>query len=170
MCQSIRTAFAPRHAVLVAQGEAQIRGIFERAVATLGPGLRGVYNHPNFARIWSGVIQFVLKTENDVRVIDDAKLASYLDEWATSELESAILKLESKLQTLQEVVVTGFATGNSCFTVRGKNASGAFVRVEQDQIINVSSKGKLFNQWPARIYVNGKAVSEAAFKKMGEVV
>jgi hypothetical protein len=33
-------------------------------------------------------------------------------------------------------------------------------------IINVSPKGKLFNQFPARIYVNGKFTSAAAYAKL----
>jgi hypothetical protein len=40
------------------------------------------------------------------------------------------------------------------------------VMIEQNQIINVSVKGKLFNQFPARIYVDGKFYSAAAFKKI----
>jgi hypothetical protein len=32
-------------------------------------------------------------------------------------------------------------------------------------IMNVSSRGTLFNQFPARIYVDGKFTSEAKFKK-----
>lgn len=39
------------------------------------------------------------------------------------------------------------------------------VRIEQSVILNVSSKGKVSNQFPARIYVAGKFVSEAKFKK-----
>jgi hypothetical protein len=38
--------------------------------------------------------------------------------------------------------------------------------IEQDRIVNVSPKGTLFNQFPARIYVNGKFTSAAAYAKL----
>lgn len=36
----------------------------------------------------------------------------------------------------------------------------------QDRIFNVISKGTLYNQWPARIYIDGKRISEAAYKRL----
>jgi hypothetical protein len=46
------------------------------------------------------------------------------------------------------------------------NRNGKRIQMEQHIIINSSSKGKLFNQFPCRIYVDGKFTSEAKYKQM----
>lgn len=43
---------------------------------------------------------------------------------------------------------------------------GKKVSIEQNTIVNVSPLGTMFNQFPARIYVDGKFMPEAAFKKL----
>jgi hypothetical protein len=68
-------------------------------------------------------------------------------------------KLVQKLHSLEAVEVIDFF-GFQRFTVRGWS-NGHTVLVEQQMIVNVSAKGKLFNQYPARIYVDGKATPAA---------
>jgi len=72
-------------------------------------------------------------------------------------------KIEGKMGELEKAECLHI---NGCrFAIVGiKNGNN--VRIEQDMILNVSSKGKVFNQFPARIYVNLKFMSEAKFKQL----
>lgn len=72
-------------------------------------------------------------------------------------------KIEGKMGELEKAECLHMS---GCrFAIIGVKA-GNNVRIEQDMIVNVSSKGKVFNQFPARCYVNGKFMSEANFKKL----
>jgi hypothetical protein len=169
-----RAAFAPYRASLEAQGVAHLRGIFASAVEALGPSLRGVYNNPRFARVWSETMKYVTGRTGDradsVAVLDEARLAKFVSDWAAAELEGAAEKLTAKVANLSDVeVLRASGSGAEWFVVYGKRPDGTVVKVEQNQIVNVSSKGKLFNQWPARIYVAGKFISEAAYKRLDAV-
>lgn len=44
--------------------------------------------------------------------------------------------------------------------------NGSSIRLDQQRIIKRSPKGKLFHQFPARIYVDGKFYPESAYKKL----
>jgi len=97
-------------------------------------------------------------TLNEERLAKDAK------EYAELQVARFVAKLTKKLQdldTVEEPVIRG-----RIFTLNG-TMGGRKVHVDQDQILKVSPKGNLFNQWPARIYVDGKFISEAQFKKLG---
>lgn len=162
-----RAAFEEHRHELEASGERQLRKIFDRAVAVLGPTLRGCYNHPDFARIWSETMKYVVDEapRHGSATINEARLKDYVQKWAANELESAVQKLVSKVPDLHDVRVASASDAGSWFTVTGTRADGSRVSVDQSRILNVSSRGKLFNQWPARIYVNGKLTSEAAYHK-----
>ena len=85
-------------------------------------------------------------------------------EYAAATVEMLLAKIESKLEELDESEVLD-VHGGAEFTIRGKRA-GKTVVIEQRRILNVSSRGLLFNQYPARIYVEGKFTSEAKYKKL----
>jgi hypothetical protein len=172
LADTFRAAFAPYRAQVEAGGAAYLRGVHASAVAALGPSLRGVYNDPRFARIWSETMKYVTTRNGDRRdspeIIDEARLSAYVGTWAAAELEDAAQKLAAKVAGLSDVeVLRASGAGAEWFVVYGKRADGTTVKIEQSQIVNVSSRGKLFNQWPARIYVAGKLTSEAAYKRLG---
>lgn len=73
-----------------------------------------------------------------------------------------IQKLRVNLLADPRIVVS--ASGDE-FTVSGNDVGGRRVRLEQRRILNHSSLGKLFNQWPARIYVDGQFVPEAVYMR-----
>jgi hypothetical protein len=85
-------------------------------------------------------------------------------EYAAATVEMLLAKIEAKLEDLDESEVIDI-DGAARFTIRGKRA-GRRVEIEQTRILNVSSRGLLFNQYPARIYVDGKFTSEAKYKAL----
>lgn len=85
---------------------------------------------------------------------------------AQESIEALVAKLDGKLGDHLVSVDVKRAQGDGFLLLLGELADGSRVLVEQNMILNVSSKGTLFHQWPARIKVNGKPVSEAAFKKL----
>jgi hypothetical protein len=90
-----------------------------------------------------------------------------IDEVAARHAEATIIewamKITAKVNELTNHEV--FAMDSTSFTIRG-HRNGHAVVIEQQMIINVSSRGILFNQFPARIYVDGKFISEAKYKTM----
>lgn len=72
-------------------------------------------------------------------------------------------KTGAKLGELTEAeVVYG---SDASLIVLGKR-DGKTVQIEQQRILKASPKGKLFHQFPSRIYVNGKFTPEAAYARL----
>jgi hypothetical protein len=85
---------------------------------------------------------------------------------AQESIDDLVAKLDGKLGDHLVSVDVKRAQGDGFLLLSGELENGSTVVVEQNKILNVSSKGMLYHQWPARIKVNGKPVSEAAFKKL----
>jgi hypothetical protein len=83
--------------------------------------------------------------------------------YAKGQIDAFKFKLNQKLADLADIENLKIDGSNFRFSgVLGENK----VLVEQTTVLKCSNKGTLFNQWPCRIYVNGKFMSEAAFKKL----
>ena len=80
---------------------------------------------------------------------------------AARNADAVIAECVAKVCDLDAVAVHDFY-GYQRFTITGTR-NGHSVVLDQQMIINVSPKGKLFNQYPARITVDGKAVPAAQF-------
>ena len=96
-------------------------------------------------------------------VVDHDRIAAKATEYATFQVESFKAKLETKLVDLTNV--HGLRIKGLNFAFNGE-LDGRQVHVEQSTVLKCSNKGTLFNQWPCRIYLDGKFISEAAFKKL----
>jgi hypothetical protein len=135
---------------------------FKSLVEQFGPALRGVYNSTQ-ARNW-GAIRHMARSLGDrlnsEYVMDQDRVASGAKEFADAVVAAWADKISAKLGEIDNAEVRRM-DGYS-FAITG-NKAGRKVRIEQDMIINVSSKGTLFNQFPARIYVDGKFMSAAKF-------
>lgn len=94
---------------------------------------------------------------------DDEALLRYATRIATESAEETIAKLTKKLGALTEAKITNRGGGE--FTLTGMLGDRR-VCVDQQRVFKFSSKGTPFNQWPARIYVDGKFTPEAAFAKL----
>lgn len=148
------------------------RGMFNRMVEVLGPELKGVYNSWQFARQYTqirDIIEYVITEGRSSMQMDGPKrinenlLVKKSEQQAHFAVEKWIGKINQKLGDLSDVSVNRF--GGCEFVIFG-NRGGKAIKIEQSIIVKSSSKGALFNQFPARIYVDGKFTSEAAYKKM----
>lgn len=95
--------------------------------------------------------------------IDHEKIAKESVRYAQEQIDAFKYKLNQKLANLTDIEKLRIDGSNFRFVAAlGENE----VMVEQTTVLKCSNKGTLFNQWPCRIYVNGKFMSEAAFKKL----
>jgi hypothetical protein len=137
-------------------------GRFNRLVEQFGPTLRGVYNSNEY-RNWQAIAGCTARTGDRTSseyVLDEARLAAAAKQFADETVVAWAAKIEGKLGELADATVQRLdgARFNIVGTKNGRN-----VCIEQEMIVNVSSKGTLFNQFPARIYVDGKFTSAAKF-------
>jgi hypothetical protein len=147
--------------------------IFSRMVEALGPSLKGVYNSPQFARQWGQIrtlVDAVVEPGKPSsaqlyapKVLNENKVAIAAAQQADFAVAQWIEKIDSKLGDLSDVSVNRF--GGCEFVIFGSR-HGKRVKIEQSVVVKFSPKGLLFNQFPARIYVDGKFASEAAYKAM----
>ena len=156
-------AFKPE---IAARYDRIVRNGFANVIEKFGPTARGVANSELY-RFWSETIRPCTKTDSD-RVsasysIDEDRLAAKAAAYADAVAVSWIDKINAKVGELEDAKVVHL--NGARFMISG-NRAGRPVRIEQDMIVNVSSKGTVFNQFPARIYVGGKFTSAAAYAKL----
>lgn len=140
-----------------------VRTTFARIVELHGPKLNKVYNCWTFASSFRTTIAPVVSYDADRNAsINEAKLALVAEAYAEAAVAEWQGKIEAKLGELNNAEVTRF-NGHG-FTILGQR-DGKSICIEQQKILKASSKGNVFHQFPARIYVNGKFTSEANYKK-----
>jgi hypothetical protein len=100
----------------------------------------------------------------DPMVRNPERIDGFAQKCAEDQVAGFVAKLEKKLCDLTDCEVVD-VKGPS-FVIRG-NVGNRHVVVRQDIILKRSSKGTLFNQFPARIYVDGKFTPESKFKGLG---
>jgi hypothetical protein len=141
---------------------------FSAMQADLGSGLIGVYSSrrwsPTFRSISCDLHQDIVDAgRSSVWSIDSSKLGKSAKQYGERVALEWYGKLREKLGELDDV--TASEPGQGVITVKGHHGADEVV-VEQQPIINVSSRGLLFHQFPARMYVNGKYHSEADYKRL----
>lgn len=126
----------------------------------LGPDFKGVYNSWTWVKAFNNAVKPVFNTAT--KTIDEAKLDAAAQKYADDTVEAWKLKIAAKLGELDTGKVHHISGADFCIigTKDGHN-----VIINQQMIINVSGKGTLFNQFPARITLDGKSTSAAKFKK-----
>lgn len=141
---------------------------FNHIKEALGPECKGASMHHRYFKMWNETVRPNVKRINIDRfciggeyVIDEEKLNINATQYAEETLEAWEYKINSKLigtTDLEVKYLDGFR-----FVITGKRDNNK-ISIEQDMIVNVSSRGKLFNQYPSRIYIDGKFISEAKYK------
>jgi len=140
---------------------------FERLVEQFGPTLDGVYNSESCS-LWRDVIRplcnavEVSRSRNKYE-LSDIKIAAAAQKYAEAAAKEWSTKIVNKLG---DVEYHGFKRFHGCNYLIHAARDGHDIRLDQQLILNSSPKGNLFNQFPARIYVDGKLVSEKAYKEM----
>lgn len=94
--------------------------------------------------------------------LNEDRLLRHVEASADAILAAWAAKITAKLKDLDGAeLVRGEGMD---FFLRGTR-EGRAVEIHQTMILNTSVHGRLFNQFPARIRLDGKATSEAAYKK-----
>ena len=144
-----------------------VHRLFARMIEKFGPSLKGVSNDWNFARPYSQTVSRFVKRDGDrinsVCSLNEERLAQFAEEYAEAVVKEWLLKIHEKLGELETAEVPRFSGDR--FVIVGTRG-GKKVVIEQDRITNVSSNGVVFNQFPARLYVDGKFYSAAKYKKL----
>jgi hypothetical protein len=139
---------------------------FQNLLEKFGNTFSGVYNSRAYS-VWKETIRPCTDRlgckMSDPIVLNEEKVASFSLAQAELFADDLIAKINAKAGELTDAKTIRVSNAN--FVITGKKGDKQ-VTIEQNQIINVSVKGKLFNQYPARIYVNGKFTSAAAFNRM----
>ena len=94
---------------------------------------------------------------------DEDKLQEASNKYADNVIQAWKDKIQYKLGAIDNAECKKL-TGMS-FLITGTK-HGKEVRIEQQVIVNRSKHGLLFNQFPARINYDGKAISERRFKEL----
>ena len=142
-----------------------------RMVADLGPGLPGVTESFAHARAFRNVVSpFIVSVdapgeseEGAHQVLDATKLQAAARQLAQDVIAEWRTRIIGKMGEVE--VPTVSQTAETSFGIVGRK-NGHEVRIEQGVILNVSSNGRLFRQFPARIYIDGKFRSEAAYRRL----
>lgn len=143
-----------------------INAQFTELLAKFGPTFSGVANS-RWYHVWSETVRpCTVRAGNrmtDPISLNADKVAAFSTKRAEEFADEVLTKVNAKVGELTEGKAVHVSSAN--FLITGKKGDSKVV-IEQNQIINVSSKGKLFNQYPARIYVDGKFTSAAKFAKI----
>lgn len=109
-----------------------------------------------YSRTREDMAALPVRLDTDMVAKDAVKEADHIIDCLTA-------KVMKKIGDLQDADLY-WAVGVN-FTLTGTR-SGRKIRIEQQQIYNFSVKGKMFNQYPARIYVDGKFTSAKKYDEM----
>ena len=173
MTNALDTAFAAFRPEIEAQYVRHTTRSCERLLEQLGPNLKGVHNDWTWAKAFSRRLACVMtRTGGDraagvevtpvVYIIDAAKMAVQASNYADAVIAAWRGKINAKIGELSAATVTR-ADGVS-FRIAGER-DGKQVTIVQQMIVNYRDHTP-YNQFPALIYVDGKKVSEAAYKKL----
>lgn len=112
---------------------------------------------------WERIRPLTNRAADGTVVLDPVAVTAGAEAYAAGTIEAWHGKITEKVQQLDNATVHHLDGNN--FGITGYR-DGQHVSIHQHMIINRSSQGTPFNQWPARIYVDGKATSEAEYKKL----
>jgi hypothetical protein len=149
--------------VFSSQVKNSVTHTFTRLVGMFGVTMKGVANSRSY-RVWSETVRPCCDRSTD-RVGADyslnvERLARFAEVMANEMADEVLAKVNAKVADLQDAKVVLVSGAN--FVITGTK-NGKHVRIDQNQIINVSVKGNLFNQYPSRIYVDGKFTPASKF-------
>ncbi len=175
---NIRGEFETMTPVIKADFQSWVRRTYDRiAPKFAGKNLVNVYDYDY--KTWAEIRDFeekydlltgekvesYYKKENVGFRINEQRLEKIAQTHAEFQVDAFVAKLEKKLKDLDNVHIRSMNVGNFEFTIAG-DLKGQPVTVHQQVVFKTSSHGKHFCQWPARIYMDGKMIPEAAFKKL----
>ncbi len=161
---SIASALDRYRVVLDDSYKEQVEKYYKEITAKYGEGrsINKVINDFDYAKIYIRLIKPNQVGGGDYS-LDKEKMQKNGDAYASVTLLQWEEKIKNKLENLEDAELKHL-NGYS-FEMVGKR-EGKEIRITQSMIVNVSPKGIVFNQFPAKIYVDGKFTSEANYKSL----
>lgn len=169
MNDALRTALNDFKPQIAADFTRYVERTFARMVERHGPTLAGVYNSNDARAFRTVVAEFIRhaptteRTARPEKVLDAEALAVGATRYADEVVKAWAGKIARKMGELEDAHVGRM--GDVAFRITGRRG-GKDVCIEQQMIFAVSHLGTPYNQFPARLYVNTKFTSEAAYKRM----
>ncbi len=145
---------------LVADYKQWITGLHERMLNALGTDKAQWKKSPRY-KGWKNTYDNLLAPVMNGTELNASALSTAATQYADAVAEGMAAKITGKAGDLQDPTIKHLDGHH--FVVHG-TMHGKPVSIWQNVIVNVSKLGTVFNQWPARIRYDGKAVSEAEFK------
>jgi hypothetical protein len=160
----LNEALAAYKPVLTERYSDLVRSYFARMVKDHGESLKGISGSWTYAKTYRGLVSENLTTENGAKSINGDTLARNAAAYADAAIDGWKDKINAKLGELNEADVARL--NGVAFSISGRDSVGRRIDIEQQMIFKISTLGTPFNQFPARIYVDGKFTSEAAYKRI----
>jgi len=160
---AIRTALEAFIPQIAERYESSVTHLFTKMVEAHGASLKGIFNSWTYARAYRNHVSIYVRTVEGAKVLNTELLAAGAQAYALGSVAAWEDKINLKVGELENADVSRL--DGVSFNITGMRA-GKKVQIVQQIIVNVSSQGKAFNQFPARTYVERKPVSEAAYRKM----
>lgn len=169
MTDLFKDAFAPLKPLIIADYEGYVTRIIKRYTETWD-----TMSDAAKLSIWRGndgtwrfARRFAVMDSDRPRArptgeVNAAWLRKNAEESADAQIAAFAAKLEKKLGTLGDFTAT--FTRGADFIITGTR-NGHRVVVEQQTVFKVSTHGTPFNQFPARIYVDGKFTPAADYDR-----
>lgn len=157
---NIHEALQAQRPAIAAQAIRLVDSQFEHLQQDFGPSMKGVANSASYS-IWNRLVRGLCdRSKEGVYTLNAGRVAAHAEEQAAAMVEAWEVKMLQKMGEVEGAQVAHIA--GFSYRVEGTR-QGKAVRIEQSMILNVSSKGMLFNQFPARIYVDNKFMSAAKY-------
>ena len=146
--------------------ERQIFATIQNLKGTYGQDMRGKDwqgKKATYSKIWEKYRGLTTRDAGgNVEPVHE-RIAEYAQAQAGAVVDAWHGKITGKLSDLQNTTVHHL--DGHRFAITGERDDKK-IRIMQDMIINCSGQGTVYNQFPARIYVNGKFHSESEYKKL----
>jgi len=165
--ENITAAFAAHRSEMKADFIAYLTASLDRLVRRFGPTKGELSragscfsNHGAYAQIRgllaSSPSRSYTSSMSEIARFDEARLDRAAERFVEATVDALVAKVTDRVSDLTDAELVGVSGAR--FVLVGKRGADS-VRFVQDQILNVSKLGKLFNQWPCRIYLNGSRIS-----------
>jgi hypothetical protein len=167
MTDTIATALAAIQPEIADRYADDIRMSYAALVEQFGPAFHGIYNHRSgmfFSNTLRPLCDRTQMGRNNYHyTLNDEKVAAASQAYAEAATMAWLNKITCKLGNVDAARVERL--GGCRFAISAKR-NGHDLVIQQDIVLKQSPRGTLFNQFPARIYVDGKFTPEAKYKQM----
>lgn len=156
---AIAAAIEQAKPVVAQRFAGQVTALYQAMARDLGPGLPNVVNSWSWARTWNATVKACCTPDRELCPSRTDRAARA---YAAATAEAWLDKIMAKLGRVDQAEVQ-WIDGTDFRVVAQRGADR--VVLDQRIIMNVSSRGTIFPQFPARLRVNGKAVAAREFNR-----